>query len=974
MATAMLRIERYGGATPRDHGEEPEVVKAFAKREAAWRAGDSYPYHPRLLFAAHLARASGFEVLSYEQLNLLYENQINDRALDAMAQGDGKPAEWIARYLSGWALPGCGWQDLEPARRAQALLGLFETLRVAAHHESAISPFARSIEASGVLTPNRIAGADFAARSAAAIEYANERLLLAYGPPPSFDRRQAAIGILREAGLSEAALSDARHYTIAGDNPNIVKSAFGDAVDEFLDRADWVGLTGALMTLPGGKRLEPRDELQREERAFNERLPTQPWVVAAAKERLRAQSMPVSPDTVQRVAGEIAGNLAVETESHRAWVRGLETWVNTVPVVGPIYNIEEGIRHGDAARAAFGLLFLGADMFDVATGGGGGGSRATHPVVPKLRRVAGRVDASQFNVAGHHEMLEMSADPVHVARPDANVPEELRELARQARENRGIRWRNYDIVHLDVEDRIVPVARDGETYFEVDWHTRLRVPDAPGIELDRLTGKGHAQEVHPRLDEPAARARWAQARMTVQGVKTLLERADDMALREFDLCFSDSFDLRAPAANTSRFDARAFYRGLYRTSGTFRRLFNRHVLLDSRASNATANAWKKWEFAIGEAGPLGSPRKAYTDFEHKRIYMPKDADIEAMPYMSAGGSRTMTREQTYLHEMIHALTGGRDPERAIALLNRGPVVYLTDKILSEAGYAIPEQIMYRRSDAGGDTPVDQTVEYNAREAARSSSRENAYLDALVDAKRGAVTAGTLVEGEPLASRLTVVGAKAALDAIEGAKDELFLPWSDFKTKFDRNFGFYVQDRTMTNGLAADALVITDFYGRLYRRSATFRRMFDKMPATEAASADPWKFVLEGDIDFQSLSPGGRAQNVAQSTKRIYVLDDGLQYLAPSGLREVELERKLAYQMVCAVTGLGKVTAPYALGNRGPAVYLTDRILKEAGFNYPRQLVSALTGPGDVAAQAQLLARQTSAMRSASVEDRYLQLA
>jgi len=49
-------------------------------------------------------------------------------------------------------------------------------------------------------------------------------------------------------------------------------------------------------------------------------------------------------------------------------------------------------------------------------------------------------------------------------------------------------------------------------------------------------------------------------------------------------------------------------------------------------------------------------------------------------------------------------------------------------------------------------------------------------------------------------------------------------------------------------------------------------------------------------------------------------------------------------------------------------------LKEAGFNYPRQLVSALVGPGDVAGEAQSIARQTSAMRNAAVEDRYLQLA
>jgi hypothetical protein len=53
--------------------------------------------------------------------------------------------------------------------------------------------------------------------------------------------------------------------------------------------------------------------------------------------------------------------------------------------------------------------------------------------------------------------------------------------------------------------------------------------------------------------------------------------------------------------------------------------------------------------------------------------------------------------------------------------------------------------------------------------------------------------------------------------------------------------------------------------------------------------------------------------------------------------------------------------------------LTERILREAGFNYPRQLVAAFVGPDDIAGQARLLARQSAAMRSASVEDEYLML-
>lgn len=112
--------------------------------------------------------------------------------------------------------------------------------------------------------------------------YANERLLAAYGAPPVFDRYDAAAAILERCGVDEDARSDARQYVISGDNPNIAKRAFGDLVDEFLDRADWVGLNGAWMNLPTGARLKPRDERQRAEDAFNESLPSNAWVVATA--------------------------------------------------------------------------------------------------------------------------------------------------------------------------------------------------------------------------------------------------------------------------------------------------------------------------------------------------------------------------------------------------------------------------------------------------------------------------------------------------------------------------------------------------------------------------------------------------------------------------------------------------------------------------------------------------------------------
>lgn len=974
LATVVLRIDRYGGAAPSRHADEETLARTFIRQEQAWRGGTTYPYHPRLLFAMHLARSSGYEVVSPDDLRLIYENQVSDPALELMASGNSEPSQWLARHLSAWEARGVNWKTAAPAVQAQVLQGLFEALRAAADERDPIATFAQSIRDKGVLTPNRIVGVDPDARAAAVLGYANERLLAAYGRPPAFDRRQAADAIVRRHGVDGSSMTDERHYVIVGDNTHVTKAAFGDIVDEFLDRADWVGFNGSSMTLGSGVRLTPRAELQREEEAFNAFLPSDPWVVATAKERLRAQSKATTPAAVQRVCAQIAGNFAAETEGHRALVKGLDTWVNTIPIVGPIYNIEEGVRHKDAARAAFGLLFLGADGFDLTTGAGRGArAEAAHPVVPKLRRVSGRVDRSTGNAAGHPEMIEMSVDPVRIARPDADVPEQLRALARQARGQRNVRWRDYDVVHLDEEDLIVPVRREGEVYVEVDWRTGHRLRDAPRIELDAGTSRGRRLHAAEGAHAQALRDADVRERLTVERVTDLLARANDLKRIDFDRAIAESLALEPPAFDASRLDAPGFYRKLYDSSETFRRIFNRHAELDARARNGTAARWKKWEFVIGEAGPLGAPRKAYTDFEHKRIYIPTDDAVQAMTYVSAAGPQAMTSEQVYLHEAIHALTGARDPERALDMMNRGPVVYLTDKILSEAGYAIPEQIMYRQTNPSPEMPIDQTVEFQAGAAARTAARENRYLDPLVDEKRTFLRADSLVEGVPVASRPTVVRTNAILREIEDEGDEVFLGRRDFRTKFDKNFGFYVQDRNMTTSLASDSMVIIDFFERLYHRSVTFRRMFDKMPVTEATQAEPWKFVLEGDLEFDAMSPGGRAHGVSETSKKIYVLDDGARYLTESGLREVEIERKLAGQMISALTGQPKPPAAQGLAHRGAAVFLTDRILKEAGFNYPRQLVAALVGPSDAGAQAALLARQTQALRSATAEDRHLLL-
>jgi hypothetical protein len=349
---------------------------------------------------------------------------------------------------------------------------------------------------------------------------------------------------------------------------------------------------------------------------------------------------------------------------------------------------------------------------------------------------------------------------------------------------------------------------------------------------------------------------------------------------------------------------------------------------------------------------------------------------KAKPY-SESPSRllraVMSREQVYLHEMIHALTGALDPVRTVDMLNRGPVVYLTDKILNEGGYAFAEQVMYRRENSLPDMPRYETIEYHRDAAMQAAHAENRYLDPIVDGKRSRVPGATLIEGMPVELRVTARDVREIVREVAMGEVDVFLSMDAFDTKISENFRFSVSENTPTEVMASDARNLANFYRRLYRKSETFRYLFDTMPTVDA-SVDPaatWRFMLDESAPVGSLAQGASLQPAMRGSKEIYLLEDGLQYLSANGLRDVETERKLTYDMVRAIGGFDRLAPGEAYRNRGPAVYLTDSILKEAGFHYPKQLVAALASDADAVAQNRLLAYQTSAQRAAATEDRYL---
>jgi len=992
MASAVIRILKYQGKiVPESFTSEETLLEQFKNIDTVWLAGEkNYLIQPRLLFALHLARSSDVEIMTARKLLVTYHNEVLSRVNTHVRAGDILPLRWVASYLAQWNNDGIPWNYQDEAVSTEALLSLFIELHDLAIASDPISGFAGELKQAGLLR-ERLVGNNWQEKAQALLVYANQRLLAVSGTPPRFDRWQAAKAILLQNGRSEAYLSQSREYVLVGDGMNFSQTKFGNPVDEFLARADWRGILGQTVNLPGGRRLHARTELQVAEETFNNNLASDVWVVAKARENLRMRLKPLSDDRVACEAQSVAENYKAETETHRAWISGFELWVNQVPVLGPIYNIEEGIRHQDAVQALLGVLFLGLDAFDLV-GGESGGAKSGRRSISSHERISPResLHGANFRRAGqeagiplerigsHPSEIEVDTDLFNISQKDANVPASYRTLATQVRNGQAdVKWQGYDVVHVQNENRIVPVDLVGGSYVEIDWHTAHRVPNAQLIQRDPVTrvfrsgmglkggGGGLGVSGGGRSKDLRVRGVKAEERYTVAKVAPLLQQASDVSLRNFDTFFDDCFTVAPVPGATSRFDAKRFYGKLYRNSTTFRRLANRY---DSSTTQS-----RRWQIVVGDTSELRQDLVGYTNFANNRVYLADDAIIQGMQYMTADGFKTGTLEQVYLHEMVHVLTGARDPERMLDLLNRGPVVYLTDKILSEAGYSVPEQVMYRRQNVGTDASSHDTVEYRRGEAAFAANIENRYLDPIVDTLHPSITRDSLVEGVEVEHRVTVLGVKKIRNEISRAGTGGSTYREGYIGKFRKNFAISTAESAVPGTISQDLERLVHFYGRLYKKSATFRRLFDAMTdiGASAESTAIWKFELDRNVAIHELPTGRVAHGINDIHKKIYIFEDRTLYLSAEGIKPVQFERKLTHEMVCVVTGTGRVKLDDAYQNRGPALYFTDTILKEAGFSQPQQIAAALAQALDPDSITRLLSYQTSARRSADIEDRYL---
>jgi hypothetical protein len=250
LASTIMRVHAYqGDQTPKRFDSEAQLLKAFEKLEQDWTAKKNYPLHPRLLFALHLAQASGVEFVgSNWRTTLLFDRiapkfvEVCEQALENGEQA-GASAEmtalvdWITTFGAMACMPEeppssqcddsnsittvgvlkdiarniLGAPSSDQIHWTTVGAGLFPML-------TSRKTLLQSSEAVRTLLLDasfreRLIGDDWEARVHAVLRYANERLLATFTSSPApFDRREAAEEILETHGFSPDSIYKKRHY------------------------------------------------------------------------------------------------------------------------------------------------------------------------------------------------------------------------------------------------------------------------------------------------------------------------------------------------------------------------------------------------------------------------------------------------------------------------------------------------------------------------------------------------------------------------------------------------------------------------------------------------------------------------------------------------------------------------------------------------------------------------------------------
>lgn len=274
----------------------------------------------------------------------------------------GSEAEMVGTFLTL-----CQSWDAEPSSSTNPRLLLAQYLAQAAGEDIAT-------------------GATRQIRIAALAAYLEQRWQANYGAAPArFDRRQAALAILRAAvgnAMSEYELTQQKQEFSTSLTGGLSDVRWQTPLDRFLYVAESLGVN-EMMHLHHHA-FSPRTELEQAEQRYNQSLRSHGWIQARAREQLRVQGKALTDAALNAELDTLVAAFHTETESDRVLNKllgllrqfplfgnifrfgeglvlgNVDEIIGALPVLGNIYELEEGMRHQDGWRIMSALPVIGS--------------------------------------------------------------------------------------------------------------------------------------------------------------------------------------------------------------------------------------------------------------------------------------------------------------------------------------------------------------------------------------------------------------------------------------------------------------------------------------------------------------------------------------------------------------------------------------------------------------------------------------
>jgi hypothetical protein len=963
IATTVGRFGRMHGLSAQHNSDPQRLVQAFNALCVEWQHAPQFPVHPSIATAHYLARSSGVALIDTRRdrsdpagtLLQLASALWPDQPLVDTNGARIEPSRFPRH--SGRVLTGTSARANNPATVPNESLQIYDRERA-------------RIEKRAAQTANIIYG-NTADLNHQLHGYLKQRLL-SQAPMPAYRENALITRELRESfGMSDAALNTPRIFaeTEAArypSNPGIARTP----LQEFLVRKT----SNNRLMVTGSRIIDTAKVMHKIRSREAAALFDHPIVVAKSEEILRRQTLNYSPADVEWMRGTMVrhimqtpSTMSIEDVSVflaplfmsptiQRFVEAIGSgepaqMIALLPFIVPLYDIEEGVRHGDARRTVDGLIHFGEDAVFTALGMGAetfmarqlardvnmmafARSRMSAPEragIDTMRNMVAAIPEIPAQVAS----IEVPGSAPHVVSASVRDPFNVHSAAA--------------IVEDGAEGRYVESMAAESTLTRQNKHL---FPDAPPTAPHSETGITYQLKRSHGLMNGIAGVTPSELalRNTVLGFLDYWEEAvqvPDIRLRTLEpsVMFDDLFK---SSNHPSMAMFKTFMLTAYRYSDTAAAIFN--AALD-RQQDFPGRC--RITFDMPDAKVSGNS-----------MTFLNGQDLTHAKYISPIGGIPFQQVRMWMHEAVHWLTRTSDPGPDLMETHRGATIYLTDKILSEYGAypPLPPRIVYGQPLAH-DIPFEMTLRNSQQRALRQNHEmtiaENRHLDPLIDAGRRFLPT-MQVMGEPVAQRNTVLQFQAyarrlsSLGAVETKRNARFI--------FEQvAANFFSTSGTMVPRSLLRHLII---------ESETFRNL-----------AVSWNLEYRAVAIDTNLKNFDHASKVDRRSRLShYISHDGahiwlnsrqLYYFSEADVMALPASRQFAGALIdlflhSVIPTEMKLPLKNPFHERGLRVMLENKVMQEVGPESPDRICQALGLNQDA-----YLIEQSTVTRAAVSEDGFL---